>query len=463
MVMRSPGNRRSASRAIAAAALFCLPALALTMPAGLLPFAILMIASTLLQPKAVLAEARRIAAPLSSLVLLALGVVALVVASMHLSGQGWDAIDTRTRLLVLPCCALWAYALRVPRTALWLGALAGLAAACVLASWQVLGGAQRADGWSNAIVFADVVLVLMVLAAFCSPARRWAWTMGALLLGVACIVMSGSRGVVPGLASLAVVLALGYGWRTGRSRLLVIALMFTAATVLVLVVPALSEQTRVEELQQDLDRYELGDMDTSMGARLELLTIAGKTFLHHPLAGVGVGNFNQAIGDEPECRDGAKQQLCHLGHAHDDLAEWAATMGLPGILAIIALYGLPLGWFVRLIGAARLRRRPVGAAWAGAMVVAAYTLCGLTQSMFAHQLTAGLYAILVGILMGMALREARTPAATIAGQAERRGRGGGVARADDGLAAQRYDRRVVGWRSYSPVATCDARSRRYFR
>ncbi len=421
MLIQAWRRQRSLADAAGKAALFCLPAAALVMPGGLLPFAILMLASTLLQARTIAAEARSIAPPLLVLMLLALGVVALVVASMYASGLGWHAIDTRTRLLLMPWCALWVYALRLPRSALWLGALVGLALAFAFASWQVLGGAERANGWSNAIVFAQVVLVLMVIAAFCRTPRRWPWTIAALLLGVACIVMSGSRGVVPGMGLLAVVLALGYGWRTGQSRLLVVAIVVAAATALVLIVPALSEQTRMAELQQDIDRYELGDMDTSTGARLELLSIAYTTFQRHPLVGIGVGNFNQAIRDDPACREGGKQQLCHLGHAHDDLAEWAATMGVPGILAIVAIYALPLWWFVHLIRAARLRRRPVGAAWAGAMLVASYVLCGLTQSMFAHQLTSGLYGALVGILMGLALREARLPAAGIVVEAVRRG------------------------------------------
>ena len=43
----------------------------------------------------------------------------------------------------------------------------------------------------------------------------------------------------------------------------------------------------------------------------------------------------------------------------------------------------------------------------GVMVVVSYILCGLTQSMFAHQLIASFYAVAVGTLYGFALREAR--------------------------------------------------------
>jgi len=37
------------------------------------------------------------------------------------------------------------------------------------------------------------------------------------------------------------------------------------------------------------------------------------------------------------------------------------------------------------------------------MLVATFVLCGMTQSMFAHQITASVYTTLVGLLAGMSL------------------------------------------------------------
>jgi len=38
-------------------------------------------------------------------------------------------------------------------------------------------------------------------------------------------------------------------------------------------------------------------------------------------------------------------------------------------------------------------------------VVVSFVLCGLSQSMWAHQLSGGTYLTLVGILLGFSLRE----------------------------------------------------------
>lgn len=39
------------------------------------------------------------------------------------------------------------------------------------------------------------------------------------------------------------------------------------------------------------------------------------------------------------------------------------------------------------------------------MLVITYALCGLTQSMFAHQMTASFYVTLVGLLTGLSIVE----------------------------------------------------------
>ena len=36
------------------------------------------------------------------------------------------------------------------------------------------------------------------------------------------------------------------------------------------------------------------------------------------------------VGQLPECR-GQEPTVCKLHHAHNDLAQWAATLGIPGL------------------------------------------------------------------------------------------------------------------------------------
>jgi O-antigen ligase len=406
-VMRPGVDRNGLARQLAAAALWCLPALALALPHGLAPFALLLLVSSALALPTLLDGAKDIVAPLRAMALLAAGVLALVLASRYLFDLDWDSIDSRARLVLLPWCVVWAYAVRPPSAALWSGAAFGLVAAFVVAVVQVASGSARAHGWANPIVFAEVVLVLMVLVVFLRPrAGKPSWGLALLLvLGVASIVLSGSRGTWPGLLAL-LMAAAWYGARRAMlRRLLVLAAMVATTAVLVLSIPALSNRARIAELNHDIDLYEQGNNNTSTGARLRLLRLAGDAFLEHPWTGIGVDNFGQAVRSLPACAHKPQRMLCTLDHSHNDLAEWAATLGIPGIIAIFAVYALPLLWFVRTLRASGLQRIPRGSAWAGAMLVLVYVLCGLTQSVFKHQLTASVYAILCGVLLGLCLRE----------------------------------------------------------
>ncbi|KAF1697189.1 O-antigen polymerase [Pseudoxanthomonas koreensis] len=392
--------------ACAALGLWCLPALVLAVPKGLLPFGLLLLASTLLVPLRMCRAARDIGWPLLVVAATALVPLLVALASVRLTGSS-EGIDSRDRLLALPWTMAWAWALGPSRAMLWRGALAGLLAAAALAGAQVLAGAERAAGWLNAIVFADVVLVLMVLVVFCRPRHRWRLASLGLALGFLAILLSGTRGAWPGMLLLLLVLVLGSGWRSRRSRGLLLATLVAGGAVLLASVPALTEQVRLVELRHDIERMESGDRNSSAGARLERLQVAAGAFADAPWTGVGIGEFDLAMQRLPICRGAgaARVERCHFGHAHNDLAEWAATMGVPGVLSLLLLYGVPLWLFLRLRRATdqgRLR----GSAAAGAMLVAMFLLAGLTQSMFAHQTTTSIYAALGGILLGLALREA---------------------------------------------------------
>lgn len=397
--------RLRAARALCAAAVFLLPACMVATPWGLWPFAIAMAAAMLLAPDALWRARRQARAWTAPLLALAACVAAVAVASALLvDGVAWRDADNRVRVLVMPLFALAVVALRPSREWLWRGAVAGLLGACAVALLDSLGGRVRAGGWTNPIVFADLTLALMVLAACCRPRRRAGWVLLSLLAGLAAILLTGSRGAWPGLVVLATFALLAGHWRLRlRPRAWVLFACLLSAVAWVAAPLAVS---RIDALQRDAARYETGDVDSSLGARLDLLRAAGDAFIDHPWAGVGVGNFGDYLrASSPECGEGEEGWYCRFGHAHSDLPEWAATMGIPGLLAIVLLYAVPLALFAR-----ELRGRALGAAGAataGMLFVATFALDGITQSMFAHQLTASSYAAVVGVLAGLCALERR--------------------------------------------------------
>lgn len=377
-------------------------------PKGLSLFALCLLLSTLLMPQAFFRVPSEYRRDLAWMACVPVCVLLVAGVSMGWTGQGLQVLDNPARLLLIPWCACLAWAAGIDRRSLWLGALSGLAVAFAIALLQVAGGDQRVDAGANPIVFANAVLVLLVIAVFCRPAGRAPWVMAALalsiVLAVVTVVLSGSRGALPGIGLVLLVLLVGGDRRRRWVRLGMAVSAVVLMFVLMWTVPWLSAQTRLDAVHSDWDGYARGQVDTPIGARLALLSLAGDVFQRAPWTGSGIDRFGDEVERMPACAD-ATRHLCQLRHAHNDVAQWSATLGIPGLLALLMVYGVPLALAASLVirsGDAA----PIGAGWAAGMLVAVHVLSGLTQFMFAHALTTSLYAILAGLLLGMAMREA---------------------------------------------------------
>ncbi|WP_447938419.1 O-antigen ligase family protein [Pseudoxanthomonas mexicana] len=397
-------RRQDVARVLAWLAGFSATAL-LVVPKGLSIFAALMLVATVVAfPEAWRSGRDRVPRATLGLALVAIVVLAVSALSLWTSSAGLSALDYPARCLLLPWCAWLAWVTRVRISGLWYGALAGLLLAFVLSIIETWSGAPRAGGEANPIVFANAVLVLLVVAVFARPART-GFSMQLLLaivvaLAVVAVTLSGSRGALPGLGLVLLMLFVGgapeHRWR----RLAMASGILAALFVALWTVPWLSTQFRLDQVHADVSGYADDQVDQPISARMGLLTVAWDAFRSAPLAGVGVGAFAQRVDDSPYCQRAARH-FCGLEHAHNDLAQWGATMGVGGIVALLALYGVPL-----LIAARQIRRLkpdvPVGAGWAAAMLVAVYLISGLTQSMFSHALSTSAYVVIVGLLLGSA-------------------------------------------------------------
>lgn len=391
--------------------LFCLPAMLISTPLGLSPFAALAIIAVALSPAGIAQAWRDIGRELRWLIaMVAFAAVVVLFSKLHFDVR-WREVDTRLRLLTLPFFALMVYAYRPSRRWLWAGALVGLAGAFGVALYQLGTGLDRVLGWTaNAIVFADALIALIVVAVFSRPPGELLWTTLACALGIGAVAFTGSRGVWPGVA---IVMLVGLIVSGGRARKLSWAVLAVLALGLVasLWVPQLAQQMRVQELVSDVDRVQKGnDHESSLGARMTLLQLASDTVMQHPLTGIGVSSFEKVVRASPQCAPPAPRiGFCKLAHAHSDAFEWAATMGVPGLIAILAIYLVPLVLFARRLRALA-NRRSRSTALAGLVLVLVYIVCGLTQSMFAHQLIASFYAVMVGVMYGFSVRESREAA-----------------------------------------------------
>lgn len=286
----------------------------------------------------------------------------------------------------------------------WYGVFLGTLGAALFAIYQRFYlHLERAGGYHLVIMFGDIAMALGLMSL--AGVQRFAATRlrllpyFAFLLGIGASLLSESRG-----GWIALPLAALPFWRREWRLSRVALLCFVSAAVL-LALAALSAEIgvgkRLTMITEELAQYRAGNVDTSIGLRVEMWRGAWHMFLEHPIAGVGRAHFNTGLR-ELVARGELAAPVAGYYHAHNEFMHALATQGLLGVAALMALYAAPLHFFLR-----RLRKPAANYpfAVAGVILVASTFLFGLTMVFFAHHVGAGFYAVMLAILCGICIAE----------------------------------------------------------
>lgn len=292
-------------------------------------------------------------------------------------------------LLALPALLLLlAYPPRA--AAFWGGLAAGAIGAGVYAFDQILPlGVTRAGGSTNPIQFGNIsilfaILCLAGLAWAAVQPRRRAWT-ALLLLGAVCgtaaSIFTASRGswiALPVCASLLAFQHAGsYGKRLGIGFVVLLTLMAG-----VYALPQSGVRARTELAEVELQRYFVsGDADTSVGTRLELWRSGIAMVAEHPLLGWSKQGY---MDHKAELIKAGKVAAVIGGHTHlhNEYLDALVKHGAAGLLALLALYLVPLGLFAQRLRRGDDKDRIYAAA--GVALCVSYMLFGLTQAFLTH-------------------------------------------------------------------------------
>lgn len=340
--------------------------------------------------------------------------VNLLAALGSLQATGFDGrfLENAAKMLLMTLATGLIVLLRPSPRSFWFGLMVGTLGAAGFAVYQKFYLLMpRAEGFSMPITFGNIAIAmaLMSLAGIqvFSKTRWAALPYIAFVAGVSASILSGSRGGWLALL-LCIVPLYSYGRHGFKKRTAFILAGCVALLVTACVVPGTGVRERLTDVSKEFNLYRSGNPNSSVGARLEMWRGAWVMFTEHPATGVGRANYNKAL-KTMIARGDIDPTMAQYKHAHSEMLHAMATQGLPGLVALLCLYGAPLLFFNRQL-ASQGSHRPY--ALAGLLLCLSYIDFGLTQVMFAHHVPSAFYALTICTLAGLCLQEQRRAATT---------------------------------------------------
>ncbi len=182
------------------------------------------------------------------------------------------------------------------------------------------------------VAFGAFLFAVLGLQAARGPVRTVWFALSAAAVANVLFVVPGRTGYVV-LAALA--LYLGYAWR----RLVGLALFALGGAMVVGVGVAVSStlQNRLAETVREVREWEPGvATQTAIGYRLEFYYNTLGIIRDRPLVGVGTGGFPQAYEKQI-----AGTAMAPSRNPHNEYLHLMAQLGIPGLVALAALFWIP--------------------------------------------------------------------------------------------------------------------------
>lgn len=263
----------------------------------------------------------------------------------------------------------------------------------------------------NKILFGDYLLLFGALSLFSLDwfgkdtwvLRTFKW-MG-FAFGMVAAMQSGTRGALLAIPVLIGIYLLFRGIRV-TFRVLVLSAVFGIAAIGLIYFSSQTMQQRLEELSNDIVTYQKGNRDTSTGLRWQLNMAAIEIFLRNPIAGVGP----EVVGGAPDGFAREMQKLLEEGkltpiaaeegmccHPHNEILAKSADLGVIGLVALLALYFVPMHMFWKAMRSDLRERKIPGLL--GLSFIGAHIAFGLTVGLLGLTMTAAFYAFSVAMLL----------------------------------------------------------------
>ncbi|ONN65002.1 O-antigen ligase [Herbaspirillum sp. VT-16-41] len=308
----------------------------------------------------------------------------------------------------------WAFSQMPQRFFRWLGTAFALATlvATVKIYWLTGGGVSREHvNFMPILAYSELAAILGTLAVF---SIKWdtelpesmrkalmALKLLAGLCGIYCIYLYQSRGAWLAIPIFVIVGCVVFV--PGRNRLFKIsAALLVMIAIATLYSSSENIRQRLMSVQSDLVSFESrSDLNTSVGTRLQLWNGSLRLYREHPFIGVGVNGYSNALGKL--AKEGIiSPEAAYYPHSHNEFLFIAVVFGTCGVVALLALYLVPVVFFC-CYGARQSETARV-TAMMGLVLCLAFVSDGLVDVMFIWRECSLFYTVLLSLLMAALLR-----------------------------------------------------------
>lgn len=160
-------------------------------------------------------------------------------------------------------------------------------------------------------------------------------------------------------------------------------------------------QHRLWMIYSDVLQFSHGNIDTSIGVRLQLWKAAFLLIAENPILGVGAEGFARSM-DALSASGFITAAAAGLGkgEVHNEILAQTVRFGIFGLASILAVYFVPFYLFVRAAKTGGNQRKRT--AMMGMCVTLGFFVFGLTVETFDLKMTVAFYSLTVTVLLAIA-------------------------------------------------------------
>lgn len=348
-------------------------------------------------------------------VLLFVGVWLLAWLWHGLDADGRQGLGRILRLLLIVPLFLYLRRIDGLAAAWWHGLAAGALIAGAHAWWFLLSGQigefeNRAGGATNPIYFGGIALLMafMLLARISDP-RLPAWARilaaAAVFGGVSASLLSGSRGAWVAAIPLLLLYVLSFGRHLGKAWQIGLPAVFLVTTIGLNLLPQINMDQRLADVAREVTTSLRGQPGNGgVAERIQMWRISLAEIRQRPVLGPGPGVFERALAEAVE--DGrASPELLAYRHPHSQLLSAWLHGGIPGLLSLIVLFGLPLRRFWLMRSSSLDSTQTM--AWCALASIGMLAVMALSESIFERNIGVIWFSVLLAGSLGLMTSERR--------------------------------------------------------